>query len=113
MSSKQRVIARAQELGVEVTDEWTRESYHQVIEADAPGGHRFKATDTHAVCSPYFDERGSKAAAWTSLLDDMEQGVEPCPPGDEECRVADCPRYDEAEPDLDWVEDSSWAEESR
>jgi hypothetical protein len=95
MSNRKRVMARALELGVEVTDEWSSESYHQEIEADAPEGYRFKTTSTHAVVAAYFDERGSKADAWRSLLDDMEQGVEPCPPGVEECRVADCPRYDE------------------
>lgn len=83
---RQRVLARAAELGLEIEDDEEVEC----IYADAPDGFRFTCTGTHALCTPYRREFASegmgKPSAWKALLSDIDFGLEPCPTEpDENC----------------------------
>lgn len=71
-ATRKQVMTRAAELGVEVIDEHTRESYYQFVEAEAPHGQSFVAPELHAIVANWYEgERGSKGEAWGSLLEDM------------------------------------------
>ena len=95
MTNRTKALKLAAELGVAIDDEFMRGADYQVIEAAAPTGHSFMATFTHRVVASWFvPERGSKNEAWASLLEDLSQGVEPCEPGQENCRAEDCPRFE-------------------
>ncbi len=89
-AQKAQTEKRASVLSVEITDNVQLET----LFADAPAGHRFVGTGTHAVVADY--DRPSKADAFAALLSDFEFGVEPClEGGDDECRAADCAAWSE------------------
>jgi hypothetical protein len=70
-SYKQKVLARAQQLGVEV------EEIGSDVLLWAPEGHLFSGIDIHGfVESPWDGE--TKAGMWRVAWEDLKSGVEPC-----------------------------------
>lgn len=84
-SLRQRVISRAQELGVTLDI-----NYHESgldIVADAPRGMVFRNTDTHSVVASAWYEPAE--VVWRAVLDDLDAGVVQVDPQvhDPECDI--------------------------
>lgn len=82
-------IRRAAPAGVEITHDPGCE-----YEAFAPSGSVFRATGTHALVANYdfAGDESSRASSAQGLLEDVADGIEPCP--DKDCDI--CEEHDNA-----------------
>lgn len=71
MSTKQKVLTLADQLGVTV------EVGRREITMEAPDGFVFSATFTHGVVASIWDDQ-TMAHMWRYSLSDIKHGIEPC-----------------------------------
>src|SRR5512146_974502 len=83
-ATRKQVLARAAELGC-TTDDHEDEG---TLYVDAPTGSRFVASQYHTTTIAYRNWRGQKIdGAYDLAMEDMADGIEPCPdPNCETCR---------------------------
>jgi hypothetical protein len=71
-ATKQQVIAKAEKIGVTVTDH-----SHDHISLDCPDGFVFSTINCHY--SDYYQcNDDKKSVLWNTALDDMSMGIEEC-----------------------------------
>jgi hypothetical protein len=70
--TKQQVIAKAEKIGVTVTDH-----SHDHISLDCPDGYVLTTTNCHYSDYWQWDD-DKKSALWNIALDDMSMGIEEC-----------------------------------
>ncbi len=79
MTTKQKVYAKAKELGIEINE--TGERY-RAIELIAPKGKKFAGFDLH-ICVSEQDDWTTAAQLWQNVWEDIRMGLS-------ECEDADC-----------------------
>ena len=74
MATRQQVMKRCKELGVEFSED------DYAIYADAPDGYQFKVSGYGCCDVPYSNNGGQswKPQAYQEMIDDMAEGLEPC-----------------------------------
>ena len=96
-ATKRQVMTAAAKAGVEVDENMFEDGGE--VTCEAPAGYRFSGPGTHGTVASYTLVFGdeTKADAWGAALEDIKNGIEPCPEGgDEDCYAADCPAWKES-----------------
>ena len=81
MTLKQKALARARELGVEVivSRDWQFPNAIAEVQLEAPDGYHFTGLGLHCAVTPGEPGESDNArGVWRSVLTDMAQGITPC-----------------------------------
>lgn len=85
MSAKQKALALAQELGVEIV---TNGQFGMTITVEAPGGKHWRHGHLHELVScKNNDPSTPPIMLWQDIYDRMKDGVEECDPASAECQA--------------------------
>lgn len=76
MTTRQKVVALAKEIGATITED--NDGFSKSVCVESPNGHHWNDCEVHELVGQYYTH---KSEVWADLLSRMETGVERCHDG--------------------------------